>query len=258
MGEHSRITNFGVTYMVTQVQRRPRREGVPARIDIADWKDPSTEIPTVFVVDPDPSTGQLVSNLVDGYRVKVQSHSSGRDFFAAYNRDMAGCIVMELRIFDTSGRQIQRKLTEQNLKLPVVFVTSGLDVATAVVLMREGAVHVIEKPLRYFDLLSAIEEALDIGLKQRRQAAADQKVRESICMLTCKERHFISLLAEVPSMKAIASRLAISPRAVEIRRRNVMNKLGFGSSMELLRFAVLARRSFKWLLNPLPVEAVDA
>ena len=121
--------------MVTLVQSRSRA-AVASGIDLADQKDSETEIPTIFVVDPDPATGQIVSDIVGGHRFRVQSHSSGRDFFAAYDGDLRGCIVMELRIFDTSGRQIQRKLAEQNLKLPVVFVTSGLDVPTAVALRR--------------------------------------------------------------------------------------------------------------------------
>ncbi len=209
-----------------------------------------SENPTVFVVDPDPATGQLVSSLVDGHQIAVRSLASARDFFAAYDSDLPGCLVSELRVFDASGRQIQRRLAEQNRQLPVVFVTSILDVATAVALMREGAVNVVEKPLRSVDLFHAIQEALHLSITQRQRAAAERKLQESICMLTCKERHFVGLLAESTSMKSIASKLSISSRAVEVRRRNVMVKLALRTTMELLRFALVAHERFEWLLSP--------
>ncbi len=206
------------------------------------------EIPVVFVVDPDPATGKTVKELVDGYRVEVQPHASGRAFFSAYDGSQPGCLVSELRIFDTSGFQIQRRLAEQNLRLPIVFVTSSIDVSTAVALMREGAVHVLEKPLRSIELLNAIQEALALDLGQRQRDTEDRRVRESLSMLTLKERRFVGLLAEARSTKAIASHLSISSRTVELRRRSVMDKLGFDSSVELLRFALVARQSFGGLL----------
>jgi FixJ family two-component response regulator len=61
------------------------------------------EIPTVFVIDPDPATGRVVSELVDGHRIEVQSHTCGRSFFAAYDGTQRGCLVLELRILDASG-----------------------------------------------------------------------------------------------------------------------------------------------------------
>jgi two-component system, LuxR family, response regulator FixJ len=208
-----------------------------------------TDIPTVFVIDPDPATGNSVRELVDGYRVKVQSYASGRAFYADYLGSQPGCIVLELRIFDTSGMQIQRRLAEKNQHLPMVYVTSSIDVSTAVVLMREGAVHVLEKPLRSVELLNAVQEALARDKSHRRQEAMSRHVRESICTLTCKERQLVTLLAEAKSTKAIAAHLAISSRAVELRRRSVMDKLGLNCSLELMRFAVLAFQSYHFLLN---------
>jgi two-component system response regulator FixJ len=213
------------------------------------FEDLELEKSTVFVVDPDLSTGKTVKDLLEGSQLSVQTYASGREFFTAYVPGQAGCLVLEQRIFDTSGLQIQRRLTEQNQCLPMVYVTSGIDVSTAVVLMRGGAVHILEKPLRSIELLNAIHEALALGETQRRQEAEKRLVRESVAVLTRKERQLVGLLAAAKSTKAIATELSICARAVELRRRNIMEKLGLDSSLELMRFAVLARQKFSRLLD---------
>ncbi len=204
--------------------------------------------PTVFVIDPDPGTGRIVGELVEGHQIDVQSHACGRSFFAAYDGSQCGCLVLEMRILDASGFQIRRRLAEQNQCLPMVFVTSSIDVSTAVSLMREGAVHVLEKPLRSIELFNAIQEALALDTCRHERDTESRRVREAIAMLTHKERRFVGLLAEARSTKAIAMHLSISSRAVELRRRSVMDKLGFTSTVELLRFALLAQQSYHGLL----------
>jgi len=198
------------------------------------------QAPTVFVVDPDPATGKMVKDLLDGYKLTVQAYASGREFLAAYDGERAGCLVLEQRIFDISGLQIQQRMAQRNQRLPMVYVTSGLDVSTAVTLMRGGATHVLEKPLRSIELLGAIQEAVMIDEHQRRQESRKHSVQESIALLTRKERQLVGLLACAKSTKAIAAELSIGSRAVELRRRAVMDKLGLTSSLELMRFAVLA------------------
>jgi FixJ family two-component response regulator len=196
--------------------------------------------PTVFVIDPDQVTLTTVRDLLHGYRISVEGYTLGRDFFAAYTEDRPGCLVLEQRVFDMSGLQIQRRLAKQNQRLPMVFVSSALDVATAVALMRGGALHVLEKPLRSIELLTSIQEAVAMDRNERREAQKRRRVRESIAKLTYKERQLVSLVASAKSTKAIASELRICSRAVELRRRGVMQKLGMKSSLELLRFAILA------------------
>ncbi|MGA2253731.1 MAG: response regulator [Thermoguttaceae bacterium] len=214
--------------------------------------------PTVFVVDPDPVTGTMVKDLLRGYNWTVQAYASGREFFAAYTGDEPGCLVLEQRIFDISGLQIQRRLAEQNQRLPMVYVTSTVDVSTAVFLMRGGAIHVLEKPLRSAELLNAIQEAVAIDKDRRREEASKCRVRESIAMLTRKERQFVSLVACAKSTKAIAAELNICSRAVELRRRGVMGKLGLNSSSELLKFAMLAWQEFGHYLESAELEPVAA
>ncbi len=207
------------------------------------------EIPTVFVVDPDPSTGRFVGGVLTGYPIDIQAFVSGRDFFAGYNGNQRGCLVLEQRIADTSGLQIQRRLAERRQRLPMIYVSSSIDVSTAVILMRGGAVHILEKPLRSIEVLGAIQEALAIDKKQRQQEADKRRIRESIATLTHKERKLVRLLATATSNKSISEELSICARAVELRRRAVMEKLGLESPLELVRFALLAQAEISGLLD---------
>jgi FixJ family two-component response regulator len=214
-----------------------------------DPNDSDLDTPTVFVVDPDPTTGDIVNGILKGYPFDVQTYATGREFFAAYDGRQAGCLILENRIADTGGLQIQRRLTEQNQRLPMIYVASSIDVATAVGLMRGGAVHILEKPVRSIELFGVIQEALASDRKLRRQEAEKKQIRIVIAALTHKERQLVRLIATTTSNKVLAEELSVCARAVELRRRGIMEKLGYESSLELVRFALLARDEIDQLLN---------
>jgi two-component system, LuxR family, response regulator FixJ len=194
--------------------------------------------PTVFVVDPDPSTGAVVKDVVHGSHLRCETFSSGREFLAAFDDAWHGCLVLEQRIPDISGLQIQRRLAARGSTLPLVFVSAAVDVSTAVALMRGGAVHVLEKPPRTIELLNAIQEAVALGESRRFVERDRRRLRDRIAGLTRKERQVLTLVAQGQSIKAMAVELGLCIRAVELRRRNIMKKLGVPTTMELLRFAV--------------------
>ena len=195
---------------------------------------------TVFVVDPDPATGGVVREVLEGSGLDCEFFRSGRDFLAAYHNSRSGCLVLEQRIPDMSGLQLQHRLSASGCQLPLVFMTTDTDVSTAVELMRGGAVHVLEKPPRAVELYSAIQEALALD-RVRRQAKHQQaKLDDLTAALTRKERQVLELIGQGRSSKAMAAELELSVRAIELRRNGLMKKLGLHSSLELMRFAVIA------------------
>jgi two-component system, LuxR family, response regulator FixJ len=200
------------------------------------------DVSTVFVVDPDPATGALTKELFEGSHLRCETYSTCREFLAAYDSGCPGCLVLEHRIPDMSGLQLQRRLAASSSKLPLVFVLAAANVSTAVELMRGGAVHVLEKPVRPVELLTAIQEALALDHDRRIEVQHEAKTREQIAALTRKEREVLTLIAQGKSTKAIAAHFGLTVRAVEQRRRNLMGKLHFRSPLELLRFSVTARQ----------------
>jgi FixJ family two-component response regulator len=200
------------------------------------------EVSTVFVVDPDPLTGQTTRELLDGSELGCEMFRSGREFLAAYRHDQPGCLVLEQRIPDMSGLQLQHRLSASGAVLPLIFVTASLDVSTAVEFMRGGAVHVLEKPVRSFELWEAIQEAIDLDRERRGAKNVQLKIRNLTDTLTRKERQVLELIAAGRSSKEIAGELEICVRAVELRRNSLMKKLELDSSLELMRFSVMAHR----------------
>ena len=153
-----------------------------------------------------------------------------------------------------SGLQLQHRLAASGCTMPLIFVTAKPDVSTAVELMRGGAVHVLEKPVRAVELLEAIHEAL--RLDQERRGTRDQttKLRGLTSALTRKELQVLELIAGGKSPKAIASELELSVRAVELRRSSLMSKLDVHTSLELMRFAVVAHRDLGLGCDLVPSE----
>src|ERR1700681_2401110 len=133
------------------------------------------DVPTVFIVDPDPSTGVMIRDSLVGSELHCETFRSGRDFLAANHDSRPGCLVLEQRIPDMSGLQLQHRLAASGSLLPLVFVTANTHVSTAVELMRVGAIHVLEKPARSIELLSAIQEA--IAQNRDRRLARSQKTK---------------------------------------------------------------------------------
>lgn len=179
------------------------------------------DVPTVFVVDPDAATSKITSEILDGLDVACKAFRTAREFLSAYHDGQSGCLVLEQRIPDMSGLQLQHRLSALGGVPPLVFVVANPDVSTAVELMRGGAVHVLEKPLRAVELLEAIQEALLVN-QNRRQAESEVRRLESLtATLSRKELEVLELTATGKSAKAIAAALALSVRAVELRRKNL-------------------------------------
>jgi FixJ family two-component response regulator len=197
------------------------------------------EAATVFVVDPDPATDGLITDALAGSGLACEFFRSGRDFLAAFSDSRSGCLVLEQRIPDMSGLHLQQRLATGGCSLPLVFMSANSDVSTAVELMRRGAVHVLEKPVRPIELFNAIQEALALDRERQRARSREANLNKLTATLTQKDRETLDLIAKGRSCKAMASDLDLSVRAVEMRRNSLMRKLGIHSSPDLMRFAVI-------------------
>lgn len=221
-----------------------------SRSGISDFREAVS--PTVFVIDPDGATCAAIRELASIMNLQCQAFTSGREFFAAYSDSAPGCLVLEVRIPDMSGLQVQRRLRSLGASLPLVFLSTHNDVSLAVELMRGGAVHHLQKPFRSLELMHAIQEALDRDQARRRAQRRQQRVLEAIAVLTTKERAVLRLCGEGMGNREIASQLGISLRTVELRRTNVIKKLRLKSPAALLHFALLAKRKGRSSLAPSP------
>ncbi len=185
----------------------------------------------------------MAKRLLDGSDVECETFTDGHSFLEAVDVSRPGCVVLEQRIPDMSGFQVLRRLAAGGFDLPAVFVLGCPNVSMAVELMRSGAVHVLEKPLRSIELLNTIQEALELDENRRTRSANESRLRELVARLTRKEREVLELVGLGRSVKSIAAQLDLTVRAVEQRRRGLMEKLSLHSPLELLRFSMALKQS---------------
>jgi FixJ family two-component response regulator len=145
---------------------------------------------------------------------------------------------MEIKVPGINGLQIQQRLRELGVTLPVVFICGGPSVSIAVHAMRSGALHFLEKPLRDNDLWSVIQEAIQLDHVRRTARLLQDEVDERVAALTEKEYVVLKLIAEGRPKSAIASELGVSVRTVEHHRTQLMRKLQTNTLAGLMQFAL--------------------
>src|SRR5690606_22696800 len=109
--------------------------------------------PTVFLVDDDPAVLGSYSALLRSMQLKFVTFSSGREFLEQYNYDRPGCLVLDVRMPEMSGPEIQERISKSNPSLPIVFVTGFVDMRTAVKMVQLGALDFLQKGSSDMELL---------------------------------------------------------------------------------------------------------
>ena len=194
---------------------------------------------TIFVVDDDEAMLDSMTWLLEGEGYRVTCFDSGERFLAAWNREMRGCLVLDVRMAEMSGLELQERLDDLGSHLPIIFVTGHGDVPMAVSALQRGACDFIEKPFHNADLLSRIERALalDSQINERRQR--DTAIADRLEKLTQREREVMQLVVAGKLNKQIADELDISMKTVEAHRARVMEKMEVRTLAELVK-AVMA------------------
>ena len=190
---------------------------------------------TVYIVDDDQAIRHAMELLMRSVGLDYRIFHSGDDFLAAYSGDMAGCLVLDIRMPGLGGLELQEKLIESGSTLPIIFITGHGDVPMAVEAMQKGAVDFIQKPFRDQELLDRISEAMKTD--QQRRSARDQQaeVTSRVDKLTKREREVMELVVTGKPNKVIAYDLGVSQRTVEIHRARVMEKMEADSLADLVR-----------------------
>lgn len=190
----------------------------------------------VFVVDDDEGIREGLSLLLETTGQLVKSYSNARDFLNDYNNTMRGCLILDIRMPIMTGLDLQKKLNELGVTLPIIFITGHGDIPMAVEAMRQGALDFIRKPFRELDLLDRINEALLINAGRSKKDHDRSIMLCKLALLSERERQIFERVAMGEMNKVIAYELGISERTVEVHRSQVMKKLEVKTLAELVRF----------------------
>ena len=193
---------------------------------------------TVYIVEDDEAVRDSLSLLLQSEGLAVSAYDRASRFLEDWRPDMAGCVVLDIRMPEMDGMQLQEALVERGSDLPIIFVTGHGDVPLAVEAMRKGAVDFIEKPYHEEQLLEKIRSALSQNAEQRQIREEKQVILDRLAELTPREREIMDRMIAGQANKVIAIELNISQRTVEIHRSRVMHKMGTHSLAQLVRMVL--------------------
>ena len=195
---------------------------------------------TVHVVDDDEAIRQSISFLLRKAGYTVETYPAGTAFLKAVTRKSQGCVLLDVRMPDIDGLEVQARLSQQGIAMPVVMLTGHGNVTLAVRAIKAGAIEFLEKPFERLVLIDAIEAALRHAARTGREhlAANDAVVR--IAALTARERDVLNGMVLGRPNKLIAFELGIATRTVEVHRASLMEKLSARSLSDVLRIAFAA------------------
>ena len=192
---------------------------------------------TVFVIDDDARMRAAMERLLKSVGLLAESFATPQDFLRRKPPDGPSCLVLDVRLPGMSGLDVQRKLIDSGVHIPIIFVSGHGDIPMTVKAMKSGAVEFLTKPFRDQDLLDAIQQALERENETRQQHHELQKMKDRYEKLTVREREVMGLLVSGMLTKQIASRLGTSEITAQVHRGQVMRKMQANSPAELGRIA---------------------
>lgn len=202
-------------------------------------KDLTAQRPTVFIVDDDDGVRRALGTLMESVGYQHASYPSATEFLRQYNAVQAGCLVLDIRMPNMSGLELQQELNRLGYHLPVIFITGHGDVPMAVDAMKKGAFDFVQKPFRDQDLLDRVNRALQLDVSLRQETANKDDVLLLWNSLTAREKEVMALIVEGKANKVVAQDMALSERTVEIHRARVMEKMKVRSVAQLVKLSLL-------------------
>jgi FixJ family two-component response regulator len=197
----------------------------------------SPDTPSVFIVDDDARMRAAMQRLLKTVGLHSESFATPQDFLRHKLPDGPSCLLLDVRLPGMSGLDLQRKLTEVGVQIPVIFITGHGDIPMTVKAMKFGAVEFLTKPFRDQDLIDAIQQALKRDSQTRQQQNEIAALKERYARLTAREREVMHLVVSGMLTKQIASALGTTEVTATVHRGQVMHKMQASSPAELGRMA---------------------
>jgi two-component system response regulator FixJ len=202
---------------------------------------PGSNQQIVYVVDDDLSARESLCWLLNTEGIATRAFASAEACLEHWSSDWSGCITVDVRMPGKSGLQLQEELNSRHNLLPVIVLTGHADVPIAIRAMKLGAYDFLEKPYSDSELLTCVKNALELGREIDHAELERNRAEIAIANLTDREREVMCLVVEGNTNKAVAARLGISEKTVEVHRSRVMEKTAASSLSDLVRICLMLK-----------------
>jgi FixJ family two-component response regulator len=194
------------------------------------------ETPIVFVVDGDAGVREQLQSLIRDAGWEPRVAASAEAFLAGARSTAPSCLLTELRLPGASGLELQRLVFDRT-EMPVIFMSSHVDVPATVQAMKGGAFEFLTKPLWRETLQTTIRDALERSRDELRHLAQVQALQQRYESLTCRQREVMGLVVSGRLNKQVGGELGITEFTVKRHRGRLMQKMQAGSFAELVKMA---------------------
>ena len=189
----------------------------------------------VFIVDDDVQTLRAFTRILHLEGFGVDTFHSASEFLKHTPSDVPSCLVLDLKLPEIDGLQLQQLMRNARVEMPIIFVSGFGDVPSTASAMRYGAIDFLEKPVEDARLLDAVANAVALDAVRRGRRRDIEDARQLLARLTPREKEVCELLARGLLNKQIADEIGASERTVKIHRARALQKLGASSITDLVR-----------------------
>jgi two-component system, LuxR family, response regulator FixJ len=206
----------------------------------------------ILLVDDERDVTDALMWLLESVNIQSRAFSSASEFLAALPTIRGPvCAVFDLRMPEMSGLELQQRLLDENLDIPLIFLTAHGDVPAAVTAMQTGAVDFVQKPFNPQGFLASINRISRLARERHAHRQLEHAFREQLARLSTREREVLDGLLDGRTSKEIARLLNISPKTVDVHRANLLRKMMVNSGAELVRLFSGRRHSAEAPAKPI-------